>query len=371
MYTLSTFVEEIPPLFCQLDVLQRNQSGEYTCWKEKARWIRFEEEAEEVLGRWTKPRVATIPQVAMEGLKEMVNDSMPIFNLQISENKEIGECITESLDEYLNGDPQNKAQFLEIFNLPHFHHHQKNIEKSLSQYNLFKLASSSATLISQSENDHKQHESIESPFGSSADFKENLKFKKKVNKKAEAASILVTPLDFVTGYKIVIVRMQSAALIPSFLELNLSSRFLVSIIGPTNKQAYLYEMGRAMATILADDFCRELFYSAQTKNDILSAIDHLNKSTVLIPPSEWDPKIQIEPPLKYRSKKDRLAKPEITDYMHDSNIHVEDHCDPSMVADKRPFIGVMTDIKRKLPWYISDITDALNVQCVAVRVYTL
>ena len=97
MYTLSTFVDEIPPLFCQLDVLQRNQSGEYTCWIEKARWIRFEEEAEEVLGRWTKPRVATIPQIAMEGLKEMVNDSMPIFNLQISNNKEIGERILNSL----------------------------------------------------------------------------------------------------------------------------------------------------------------------------------------------------------------------------------------------------------------------------------
>lgn len=373
MFTLSTFVEEIPPLFCQLDVLQRSSSGEYTCWKEKARWIRFEEQAEEVLGRWTKPRVATIPQVAMEGLKELVNDSVPIFNLQITENKEIGECITESLDEFFGSNQQSKAQFLEIFNLPHFHHHQKNMEKTLSQYNLLKLVASSASLVNDGENEHdkKPHDGIELTLGgSSADFfKENSKFKKKVNKKAEAASILVAPLDFATESKIVIVRMQSAALLPSFLELNLSSRFIVTILGPSNKQAYLYEIGRAMATILADDFCRELFYAAQSKNDILSAINHLTKSTVLIPPSEWDPKIQIEPPSKYLTKKDRLASPEITDYMHESGIHVEDHCDPSMVADKRPFVGVINDIKNKLPWYVSDITDALNVQCIAAAIY--
>jgi hypothetical protein len=40
-----------------------------------------------------------------------------------------------------------------------------------------------------------------------------------------------------------------------------------------------------MATMLADDCCRELFYSAATKQDILNAIKQFNKNTVLIPVS--------------------------------------------------------------------------------------
>ena len=79
--------------------------------------------------------------------------------------------------------------------------------------------------------------------------------------------------------------MQSSALIPSFLELSLTSRFIITIIGPINQQAFLYEIGRTMATMLADDCCRELFYSANSKQDLLNAIKQFNKNTVLIPVS--------------------------------------------------------------------------------------
>ena len=55
--------------------------------------------------------------------------------------------------------------------------------------------------------------------------------------------------------------------------------------------------------------------------------------------------------------------------MHDDDIHVEEHVDPSMKADKRPFVGLFSDIKRKLPWLISDIKDGFNVQCIAAAIY--
>ena len=386
MFSLSTLVEEIPPLFCQLDVLQHSpHSGEYTCWKEKARWIRFEEQAEEVIGRWSKPHVATIPQTAMESLKELIKESKPILNLQITENTEILECIAESLDEYFGDQFEKKDRLINILKLPHFHHHERNMEKRLSSANLhiteqrrmslgLKNVHSSSGLFDLNQFDKKQNQIQEESLdvdlsGSASDFKENRKFNRKVNKKAEAASVLITPLDFVDKMKIVFVRMQSAVLLPSFIEVNKLTRFIVIIIGPANRKPFLYEIGRAIATILADDCCRELFYSAQSQEDILSAINQFNKNAVLIPPSEWDPKIMIEPPEHYLSKAERLAAPEITAYMHDNNIHIEDHVDPSMKADKRPFVGLIADVKRKIPWFLSDIKDALNVQCVAATIY--
>ena len=35
----------------------------------------------------------------------------------------------------------------------------------------------------------------------------------------------------------------------------------------------------------------------------------------------------------------------------------------------RPFNGIFNDIKRKLPHYLSDFTDALNLQCIATTLY--
>lgn len=373
MYTLSTCVDEIPPLFCQLDVLQRNQLGEFICWKEKARWIRFEEQAEQVLGRWSKPHVATIPQTAMEGLKELLTDAITILNLQIADTKEITECMIHAADEYLGCNYKNKLKLADILNLPHFHHHQKNMEKTLSQLNLLRLTQSSAALQDLIESKDGNKKGIDNiameGFTGSSDFKENTKFKRKVNRKAEGASVLVTPVDFVDSCKIIFVRFQAAASLPSFLEVNLASRFIVAVIGPVEKQPILYEMGRALSTAFADDLCRELFYAAQSKQDLLEAINHLSRNTVLIPPSEWDPKIRIEPPEKYLSKEQRKQVQEITDYIHDNQMSDESHGDPNLKAEKIPFAGLVADIRRKIPWIISDITDALNLQCIAATLY--
>ncbi len=71
----------------------------------------------------------------------------------------------------------------------------------------------------------------------------------------------------------------------------------------------------------------------------------------------------IEPPDHFLSKAERLASPEIAAYLHNQDIHIEDHVDPSIKADKRPFVGLISDIKRKIPWFISDFKEGFNVHC--------
>ena len=87
LYKMSLSVSEIPPLFVQLDQLEIG--NEYYFWKEKARWIRFEEQAEDVLGRWSKPHVATIPQTALDELKDLLIDGKMIFDVLLTDMKEI------------------------------------------------------------------------------------------------------------------------------------------------------------------------------------------------------------------------------------------------------------------------------------------
>ena len=39
--------------------------------------------------------------------------------------------------------------------------------------------------------------------------------------------------------------------------------------------------------------------------------------------------------------------------------------DPALKRTGKLFGGLIADIKRKAPWYISDFTDSLNLQCLA------
>ena len=45
-------------------------------------WVRFEEIAENVLGRWSKPHVATLMQTALLDLKNLISSGIILLNVQ-------------------------------------------------------------------------------------------------------------------------------------------------------------------------------------------------------------------------------------------------------------------------------------------------
>ncbi len=46
------------------------------------RWVRFEEIAETVLGRWSKPHVATLMQTSLLDLKSLLESGVILLNVQ-------------------------------------------------------------------------------------------------------------------------------------------------------------------------------------------------------------------------------------------------------------------------------------------------
>jgi hypothetical protein len=89
LYKMSLSVNEIPPLFVQLDQLEQKEDADTPTWNEKARWIRYEEQAEDVLGRWSKPHVATLAQTSIDELKHLLTDGKMMFDLLLTDMKEI------------------------------------------------------------------------------------------------------------------------------------------------------------------------------------------------------------------------------------------------------------------------------------------
>ena len=74
-----------------------------------------------------------------------------------------------------------------------------------------------------------------------------------MHRKAEGASVLVIPVDFVNTTKIVFIRLEAATEFQGLFEVNLRARFIVLVIGPTERQVQLYQIGRCISTCLADD----------------------------------------------------------------------------------------------------------------------
>lgn len=130
----------------------------------------------------------------------------------------------------------------------------------------------------------------------------NIKLQKKISEKTEGASILISPVDFIDQPIIVFVRLQKPTELIGLLEIKIPSRFLVLIIGPEESEKQLLQIGRTMATILTDDICRDYAYQAKNFDDIVKMMERFMQDTYVIPPSEWDPSIRIEPPSKYTSK---------------------------------------------------------------------
>ena len=130
----------------------------------------------------------------------------------------------------------------------------------------------------------------------------NTKLQRKLSRKTEGASVLICPVDFVKEQTIVFVRLENAIELSGMLEIKLYSRFIVLLIGPEDSEKQLLQIGRTMATILTDDICREYAYVAKNSNDIMEMMNRFMQDTYVIPPSEWDPTIRIEPPQKYMSK---------------------------------------------------------------------
>ncbi|XP_041811058.1 sodium-driven chloride bicarbonate exchanger-like isoform X6 [Chelmon rostratus] len=204
---------------------------------------------------------------------------------------------------------------------------------------------------------------------SSVDFsKVDMNFMKKIPPGAEASNVLVGEVDFLEKPIIAFVRLSPAVLITGLTEVPVPTRFLFLLLGPHGKGPQYHEIGRSMATLMTDEIFHDVAYKAKDRTDLLSGIDEFLDQVTVLPPGEWDPTIRIEPPKNVPSqmKRKRPSQPNGTASPAGELEKEEDHhAGPELQRTGRIFGGLILDIKRKLPFYWSDIRDALSLQCLA------
>ncbi|KAM9287808.1 LOW QUALITY PROTEIN: sodium bicarbonate cotransporter 3 [Cariama cristata] len=202
---------------------------------------------------------------------------------------------------------------------------------------------------------------------STVDFsKVDMNFMRKIPSGAEASNVLVGEVDFLERPIIAFVRLSPAVLLSGLTEVPVPTRFLFLLLGPAGKAPQYHEIGRSIATLMTDDVFHDVAYKAKDRNDLLSGIDEFLDQVTVLPPGEWDPSIRIEPPKSVPSQEKRkVPKSNGSTPIGETLKEEGHHAGPELERTGRLFGGLILDIQRKAPFFLSDFKDALSLQCLA------
>jgi len=197
--------------------------------------------------------------------------------------------------------------------------------------------------------------------------KGNKHFMRKLPPGSEASNIMVGEVPFLEKPASAFIRLSKAANMGNMTEVPVPTRFIYIILGPVGGLSRYHEIGRSMATLMSDEVFHEVAYKAKNRSHLLAGVDEFLDAVTVLPPGEWDPAIRIEPPSHVPSQDKRKKNP---DDDKDDDVDEEEEEQKGREASGltrtgRLFGGLINDLKRKQPFYLSDFKDAFAVQTLA------
>ncbi|XP_041855804.1 solute carrier family 4 member 4a isoform X2 [Melanotaenia boesemani] len=360
-----------PQLFTELDELL-SVDGQEMEWKETARWIKFEEKVEKGGERWSKPHVATLSLHSLFELRTCIEKGTIMLDMEASTLPQVVEMITDNQIEIgqLKADLKDKV----MYTLLRKHRHQTKKSNLRSLADIGKTVSSANSPTTT----HRNLASSSLNDISDKPEKDQLrnKFMKKLPRDAEASNVLVGEVDFLDAPFVAFVRLQKAVMLGALTEVPVPTRFLFILLGPKGKAKSYHEIGRAIATLMSDEVFHDIAYKAKDRQDLLAGIDEFLDEVIVLPPGEWDPTIRIEPPKSLPSsdkRKNMYAGGDSQmngDMPHDGGHGGGGHETGEELEKTGRFCGgLVLDIKRKAPFFLSDFTDAIHIQALSAILF--
>uniref|UniRef100_A0A8C1ULI2 Anion exchange protein n=1 Tax=Cyprinus carpio TaxID=7962 RepID=A0A8C1ULI2_CYPCA len=331
-----------PTLFTEMDTLQ-HEGGEME-WKESARWVKFEEKVEEGGERWSKPHVSTLSLHSLFELRTCLQTGCILLDLE-------GYSLPQIVGQYTVQDgliaPEIREKISFVLLRKHRHQTKKPIHRSLAD--IGKSSPSSECLLC--DLCHSQD--------------------------AEASNVLIGEVDFLDKPFVAFVRLAQAATLGGLTEVPVPTRFLFVLLGPNGKAKSYNEIGRAMATLMVDDLFSDVAYKARDREDLIAGIDEFLDEVIVLPPGEWDPKIRIEPPKKLPSSVfslNELGQPNGNAGGGAASAEDEEMPAPHELGEELKFTGrfcggLWLDIKRKVPWFLSDFYEGFHIQSISAVLF--
>ncbi|XP_046516683.1 electrogenic sodium bicarbonate cotransporter 4 isoform X1 [Equus quagga] len=412
-----------PTLFTEMDTLQHD--GDQMEWKESARWIKFEEKVEEGGERWSKPHVSTLSLHSLFELRTCLQTGTVLLDLDSGSLPQIIDDVIEKQIEDGLLRPELRERVSYVLLRKHRHQTKKPIHRSL--VDIGKSVSSTTNRspargpaagpsLHHSTEDlrmrqsasygrlcHAQSRSMNDISRTPNPDQRKNKFMKKIPKDSEASNVLVGEVDFLDQPFIAFVRLIQSAMLGGVTEVPVPTRFLFILLGPSGRAKSYNEIGRAIATLMVDDLFSDVAYKARNREDLIAGVDEFLDEVIVLPPGEWDPNIRIEPPKKVPSADKRKSVFSLTELgqmngsvggggggaaagggaggggggggasggssRDDGEMPAVHEIGEELIWTGRFFGGLLLDVKRKLPWFLSDFYDGFHIQSISAILF--
>lgn len=385
-------------------LLDKNQEPQ---WRETARWIKFEEDVEEETDRWGKPHVASLSFRSLLELRRTLAHGAVLLDLDQQTLPGVAHQVVEQMVISDQIKAEDRANVLRALLLKHSH---PSDEKDFSFPRNISAGSLGSLLghhhgqgaegdphvtepliggIPEARIEVERERELPPPAPPAgitrSKSKHELKLLEKIPENAEATVVLVGCVEFLSRPTMAFVRLREAVELDAVLEVPVPVRFLFLLLGPSSANMDYHEIGRSISTLMSDKQFHEAAYLADEREDLLTAINAFLDCSVVLPPSEVQGEELLRSVahfqrqmLKKREEQGRLLptgaglEPKSSQdkallQMIEAADTVEE--DDPLRRTGRPFGGLIRDVWRRYPHYLSDFRDALDPQCLAAVIF--
>uniref|UniRef100_A0A8C4IME8 Anion exchange protein n=1 Tax=Dicentrarchus labrax TaxID=13489 RepID=A0A8C4IME8_DICLA len=349
-------------LFVELNELIVDKDHEMR-WKERARWIKFEEDVEEETDRWGKPHVASLSFRSLLELRRTITQGAILLDLEQNSLPGIAHLVVETMIISDQIRAEDRPSVLRALLLKHRSVTKLTLTGSLKQ-NIFTIWLQYRV---------RRQSGIPGECTSHPAAARSMKLLAKIPKDAEAVIVLVGCVEFLEQPAMAFVRLNEAVLLESVLEVPVPVRFIFVLLGPTQSNVDYHEIGRSFSTLMSDKSFHEVAYFADDRQDLLNGINEFLDCSIVIPPSDVEGKDLLKTVADFqkqmlRKRKERELKSKENIYSTEEEEEGDQEVDP-LKRSGIPFGGLIHDIRRRYPHYISDLKDALDMQCLAAVIF--
>uniref|UniRef100_H3CF22 Anion exchange protein n=1 Tax=Tetraodon nigroviridis TaxID=99883 RepID=H3CF22_TETNG len=309
-------------------------------WLETARWLGYEENFNPKTEQWGPSHVSFLTFKSLLQLRKLMSSGAFLFDLNTSSLSLVAEKV---VDELLSKNEIGASD-----------------REGLLRALLMRRSQSGGALVTETGDIQMQTFSVTN--------------KRDCSDNVEASVVLTGVLEFLQKPVVAFVRLTDSVVMDSALEIPVPVRFVFVLVGPSQSEVDYSESGRAMGALMADwVFCLEAFL-AQTEKDVTNAIADFMDCSIVIPPTEIQDKMMLEPIISFQKRmlRDRL-RPTDTRLAFGDRFNApkppETPREDPLARTGYPFGGMIKDLKRRYRHYISDYTDALNPQVLAAIIF--
>ncbi|XP_060732829.1 anion exchange protein 3 isoform X1 [Tachysurus vachellii] len=384
-------------VFVELNELIVDKNQEMR-WKETARWIKFEEDVEEDTDRWGKPHVASLSFRSLLELRRTITHGAIMLDLDQTTLPGIAHLLVETMIISDQIRAEDRANVLRALLLKHSHPNDEKEGRFHRNHSITSLGSlrhnhnhvhdTSLPLVAQDHDttkspEHEKEKNLHPVPAEAHAAARSMKLLAKIPKDAEATVVLVGCVEFLEQPAMAFVRLNEAVLLESVLEVPVPVRFIFVLLGPSQGNMDYHEIGRSFSTLMSDKNFHEVAYFADDRQDLLNGINEFLDCSIVIPPSDVEGKDLLKTVASFqkqmlRKRKERENKKSMTGVAGPNQetkyLSQDDQEDEELEVDplKRsgiPFGGLIHDIRRRYPHYLSDLKDAVDTQCIAAVIF--